>query len=303
MDSDALPILDSHQHFYDARRFRFPVFEQRSEGFEALVGDYSALPQIYLPDDYARDTRGMNVVGTVWAEFISTDPAGEARWAQELARVTDRPDGMVALVDFHSPEIASALDAYASLDRIRCVRQHLGWHPTNPLLRYAPEPNTMSSAAWRRGLSSLQERNLVCEIEIFAPQLAELASLAMAFPGIQFVLPVMGWPVDLTSAGEASWKRGMLAVAACPNVAVKIFGLECIFGIYWTTNQVRSWILQTIEVFGPKRCMFASHMPICKLSCSFEQLYQAYFDVIEDFTRSEQEALLHDTASAIYKVS
>ena len=105
MDCAALPILDCHQHFYDTRRFHYPVFATRSEGFEALVGDYGALPRIYLPDDYARDTSALNVVGTVWAEFISTDPVDEACWAQELANATGRPDGIIALVDFSSPDL------------------------------------------------------------------------------------------------------------------------------------------------------------------------------------------------------
>jgi predicted TIM-barrel fold metal-dependent hydrolase len=303
MDCAALPILDCHQHFYDAGRFHYPVFATRSEGFEALVGDYSALPRIYLPDDYARDTSALNVVGTVWAEFISTNPTGETCWAQELANATGRPDGIIALVDFSSPDLPGTLDVYASANRIHCVRQHLGWHPANPLLRYAPAPDLMSDAAWRRGLAALRGRNLICEIEIFAPQLPELASLATAFPDIQFVLPVMGWPLDLTSEGQAAWRRGMTLVGARPNVAVKIFGLECIFGIHWTVAQVRPWILQTIEVFGPERCMFASHMPISMLACSFEQLYRAYFEVIAQFSVSEQRRLLHDTAVQIYKLS
>ena len=63
----SLPILDCHLHFIDAGRFRYPVFAQPSAGFEALVGDYSALPRVYLPKDYARDTGGLNVVNTVWA--------------------------------------------------------------------------------------------------------------------------------------------------------------------------------------------------------------------------------------------
>lgn len=302
MDNNRLPILDCHQHFFDARRWRYPVFTQRTAGFEALVGDYTALPRVYLPEDYTRDTGGLNVVKTVWAEFISDDPVSEVGWAEKLAQATGRPDGMIALVDFLSPDLDRTLDAYASVEHVRCVRQHLGWHPTNPLLRYAPRPDLLSDAAWRRGLASLRGRNLLCEIEIFASQLPDLASVASANPDIRFVLPVMGWPVDLTSDGQAAWKRALVGVAACPNIAVKIFGMECIFGIHWTVPQVRPWILETIEIFGPDRCMFASHMPICKLACSYQRLYGAYFEVIMDFSSSEKRQLLHDTAATAYSL-
>jgi predicted TIM-barrel fold metal-dependent hydrolase len=302
MDDRTLPILDCHQHFYDAKHLRYPLFAQRSAGFEALVGDYSALPRVYRPEDYAQDTAGLNVVKTVWAEFISDDPVGEVRWAGELAQATGRPNGMIGLVDFRSPDLERTLDAYASAGPIRCVRQHLGWHPTDPLLRYAPGPELLSDAAWRRGVASLRGRELVCEIEIFGPQLPDLAAVAAACPDIRFVLPVMGWPLDLTSDGRSAWKRGLAAVADRPNVAIKIFGLECIFGIRWTVAQIRPWILDAIDVFGPHRCMFASHMPICKLACTFRQLYDAYLEVIDGCSPSEKRQLMYDTAASVYRL-
>jgi predicted TIM-barrel fold metal-dependent hydrolase len=126
------------------KSFRYPVFQTRSAGLEALVGDYSTLPRVYLPEDYSRDTKDLNVVQTMWAEFISDDPIGEVRWAHELAHATGRPDGMIASVDFLVPGLDRVLDKYASIGHVRCVRQHLGWHPTNPALRFAARPGLLS---------------------------------------------------------------------------------------------------------------------------------------------------------------
>jgi predicted TIM-barrel fold metal-dependent hydrolase len=302
MDIGKLPILDCHQHFFDARRLRYPVFVERSAGFESLLGDYSALPRVYLPDDYLREVTGFDVVKTVWAEFLSDDPVGEVQWAQELARSTGRPHGMIALVAFQDPELERTLDLYAAVDRLRCVRQHLGWHPTNPLLRYAPRPDLLADGAWRKGLRALRNRDLACELEIFAPQLPDFASAAASCPDLRFVLPLMGWPLDLTRDGHRAWKRALATVATCDNVAVKIFGMECVFGLDWTGAQVRPWILDTIELFGPERCMFASHMPLCTLACSFQQLYGAYLEIIADFSPAEKRRLLHDTAATIYRL-
>ncbi len=302
MDCMTFPIIDCHQHFFDARRFRYPVFDQRSAGFEALVGDYSALPRVYLPEDYERDTSGWNVVQTMWAEFISDDPLSEVRWADDLARTNGRPSGIIARVDFLSPDLDRTLDTYAAMQHVRCVRQHLGWHPTNPLLRSAARADILSDDAWRRALATLRRRNLACELEIFASQLPDFAAVAAAYPDVQFVLPLMGWPVDLTSEGYARWKRDLATVGACPNVAVKIFGVECLFGIDWTVTQIRPWILETIEVFGPDRSMFASHLPISKLARSFQELYSAYCETIKDFPISEKRQLLHDTAAVVYRL-
>ena len=302
MDGNDLPIIDCHQHLYDAGRMRYPVFEIRSAGFEALLGDYSALPRVYLPEHYARDAAGLNVVKTVWAEFMSEDPVGEVKWAAKLAKSPGRPDGVIALADFSSPDLTRTLEVYAATGHVRCVRQHLAWHPTNALLRYAARSNILSDPDWRRGIGAIRNRDFACEIEVFSTQLWDFASVAAAFPDIEFILPVMGWPVDISGAGRAGWKRGLIALAACENVAVKIFGLECVFGIDWTVDEVRPWILETIETFGPDRCMFASHMPITRLAGGMRRLYEAYFDIIRTFSASERRQLLHDTAARVYRL-
>ena len=186
--------------------------------------------------------------------------------------------------------------------RVRCVRQHLGWHPTNPALRFAARPDLLSDGVWRRRIAALREHGLVCELEVFSPQLRELAQVARAYSDLQFVVPVMGWPLDVTEDGYKLWRGDLAALSACSNVAIKIFGMECIFGIRWTVSQVRPWILAAIEIFGPSRCIFASHMPLCTLACSIQQVYAAYFEIIAEFSESERRQLLHDTAARVYRM-
>jgi predicted TIM-barrel fold metal-dependent hydrolase len=65
MTERAIPIIDCHVHFIDAGRFRYPIFPRRSAGFEALVGDYSALPRRYLPEDYRADAGELQIGQTV----------------------------------------------------------------------------------------------------------------------------------------------------------------------------------------------------------------------------------------------
>src|SRR5262245_55169309 len=126
MTEYALPIIDCHVHFIDAGRFRYPIFPQRSVGFEALVGDYSALPRRYLPEDYRADACGLHIAQTVWAEFMSDTPLEELHWAQLLAKAAGHPTGMIASVDFRAPDLDSRIEAYHAIGRVRAIRQHLG---------------------------------------------------------------------------------------------------------------------------------------------------------------------------------
>jgi predicted TIM-barrel fold metal-dependent hydrolase len=161
----------------------------------------------------------------------------------------------------------------------------------------------MADAGWRRGLASLIKYDLACEIEIVATQLADLTSVVSSFPDLRFVLPLIGWPIDLTEQGFHKWRSDMGGLARFENVAVKIFGAECIFGLAWTVPQIRPWVLETIELFGPARCMFASHMPIAALSRGLGDLYKAYREIVEGFTASELKSLFHDTAASTYRVA
>jgi predicted TIM-barrel fold metal-dependent hydrolase len=295
-------MIDCHVHFIDASRFCFPIFRQRSAAFEALVGDYSALPRRYLPADYLADAAGLHVEGTISADFMSSTPLEELRWAQSLANAGGHPTGMIACVDFRAPDFEHTIEVYRALGRVHVVRQHLAWHPTDDLLRFAQAPDLMDDVAWRRGLASLRNHDFACEIEIFATQLAGLTSVARNFPDLRFILPLMGWPIDLTEQGFHVWRSDMAALARCENVAVKIFGAECIFGLHWTVAQIRPWVLATIELFGPARCMFASHMPIAALSRPIQDVYKAYEEIVEGFTSSERRCLFHDTARSNYRV-
>ena len=303
MTEHAMPIIDCHVHFIDAGRFRYPIFPQRSPGFESLVGDYSALPRRYLPEDYRAAAGELRIEQTVFAEFMSDTPLEELRWARSLAKASGLPNGMIGSVDFQAPDIDRKIEAYRSVSGVRAVRQHLAWHPNNELLRFAPAPDLLADSRWRCGLTQLRKYDLACEIEIVATQLGDLSSVANGFPDLRFVLPLMGWPIDLTAEGFQTWRSDMAGLARCENVAVKIFGAECIFGLDWTVPQIRPWVLETIELFGPARCMFASHMPIAILSRSLGDLYGAYKEIVEHFTFSEQQCLFHDTAASTYRLT
>jgi predicted TIM-barrel fold metal-dependent hydrolase len=302
MNPDSIEIADCHAHFIDAQRHAYPIFEQRSAGFELLVGDYSSLPRRYLPEDYFNDASGFRVAKTVCAEFMSADACQEAQWAESLSGEAGHPRGMIARVDFLSPNIEKVLDSYSSLKHVHAVRQHLAWHPSNPLLRFEARPDVLRDKLWQSRLALLQKYDFRCELEIMSPQLADFASVASAYPDIQFILPLIGWPIDLAEEGRRRWKSGMKALSHSENVAVKIFGMECIFGLDWKIGQVRPWILDTIELFTPERSMFASHMPIAKLACSFQHLYEAYFDIVSSFSISEKRKLFHDTATSVYSL-
>ena len=299
---DKLAFVDAHAHLYDSRVLRYGIFDRKDPGFEALVGDYSALPRTYLLHNYLEAAESRKVDGIVWHEFISDDPLKEIAWAEKLAEASAVPMALVGLVDFADPNLPRRLDIYGAIPNLTAVRQHLGWDEHNPLRRMASRPDFMTDPAWLKGLGQLKSRNLRCGLEVFAPQLAQLLSIVRAHPDIGFTIAVMGWPTDLSHEGYARWRSDISALGRCENTCASISAVECIFGMEWTVEQVEPWITSIIEAFGPQRTMFGSHLPIGTLSHGFDGLYDAYERIVAGASRDEKSALFRTNARRWYRV-
>jgi predicted TIM-barrel fold metal-dependent hydrolase len=290
-------IVDAHVHLFDHTANRHAFLERRDATFAALVGDYAALPRTYLLDDYLRDSASRRVEGIVWHEFLSADPVGEARWGQALADASPIPQAVVALVEFDDPALDERLDTLRSLRNVTAVRQHLGWDPADPLRRFAARPDLLTDPAWRAGLARLGGWDVACGLEVFAHQLPELLDVIRLHPGIRFTVAVMGWPLDLTAAGHARWRADMAAISGCENVCVSISAVECVLGRDWTAETARPWIETIIDHFGPERCMLGGHLPIARLAYGFGPLYDAYDELLADFSPGDRDRLFGVTAA------
>jgi predicted TIM-barrel fold metal-dependent hydrolase len=111
-----------------------------------------------------------------------------------------------------------------------------------------------------------------------------------------------GWPLNITPAGFQQWKKDLTAIAKRANVCLEISAIECVFGMQWETEQIKPWILTAIEIFGTHRCMFGSHMPIARLSRSFDQFYNAYENIVASCSSHEKVDLFYNVASKWFKL-
>ena len=93
----------------------------------------------------------------------------------------------------------------------------------------------------------------------------------------------------------------MRALAACPNVAVKISGLGMV-DHHWTVESIRPFVLETIDLFGTARCLFASNFPVDKLFSDYASAWRAFDSITADFSASERTALFHDNAVRLYRL-
>ena len=108
-------------------------------------------------------------------------------------------------------------------------------------------------------------------------------------------------PRDWDKAGVALWREGMRAIAEPGNVSVKISGLG-MMKHDWTVEDIRPFVLDTIDIVGVDRCLFASNFPVDKLYSDYATLWRAYDEITEAFTEAEREKLFRTNAERDYRI-
>jgi len=291
-------LVDAHQHFWDARANYHPWLRD-DPPIPFRYGDYAALKRRYLPPEYLADAAPYRIARTVYieTEWDPSDPQGEMAYVDTMRRQFGLPSVAIAQAWLDRAEHASVLETHAARPFVRGIRH-------KPRANPKPgdnAPGGMAEPVWRQGYAALGKLGLHFELQTPWWHLHEAAKLAADFPHIRIILNHTGLPADRSIEGIAAWKRAMRALAACPNVAVKISGLGQA-GVPWTATANRDIVLAAIDIFGPARAMFASNFPVDGLCGSFATIFGGFDEITRGFTAAERQALFRDNAVRIYRM-
>ncbi|MFY9890543.1 MAG: amidohydrolase family protein [Streptosporangiaceae bacterium] len=305
-----LPICDPHHHLY-------------GEG-SVFYGPYSVA-------DLRRDFGAHNVVSTVYVEtqtgfrpsgsLLSMAPVGETEWVIEHTAGDDLIQGIIGAADpLLGAGVGDVLDAHieAADGRFRGVRFRESNFNLPTLL-----PGWLLGPELQAAIKELQKRDLVLELFGLCTDLPDIVRLARSVPDMPIVLDHIGTPVlphvDPRLAHMTRdevldrWRADMRAVAACPNVVLKVGGIgmtvvtdpALIDGPVTSESIAKFWgpdLRSLIEWFGPERCMFESNFPFDAGLCDLVTLWNAYKLITQDGSPAERSALFHDTAVRVHRL-
>jgi predicted TIM-barrel fold metal-dependent hydrolase len=294
-----IPLVDAHHHIWRQADLAWLQGPPQPR----IFGEYGALRRDYPIEEYMAEARAAGVVRSV---YVQTNwPAGreedEVAWVQSVGGRHGFPHAIVGYADLADPGVGAVLDRMMKYPRLRGIRQQLHWHE-KPLYRFAARPDLMDDEGWRRGLAEVARRGLLFELQVFAGQMEAGARLARDFPRATFVLMHAGMLQDRAAEGWTRWRAGMRALAAAPNVHVKLSGL----GTFARACSVELWspvIRETVELFGPERCMLGSNFPIEKLWTSYAEVVRVTTESLAGLSAGDQRAVLHDTATRVYRLA
>ena len=177
------------------------------------------------------------------------------------------PSVVVGHVSFIQADCAAILEGHARSPLMRGIRSRPTTSP-GPTASVAGAPGTMQDDHWRRNFALLEKHGMSWDMRIPYWHLEEGAEVARSFPGIPMVVNHTGLPLDRSKEGLAIWRKGLAALADCPNVVIKISELGLPHATWDVPSNVRV-VREAASIFGPDRIIFASNLPVAGLSTTF----------------------------------
>jgi predicted TIM-barrel fold metal-dependent hydrolase len=294
-----MDMIDAHHHIW--RRRDLPWLDGPMQ--PRIFGPYGPIRRDYLINEYLSDLAGSGVTQSVyvqcnWAKEAFED---EVAYVQQAADETGFPHGIVGYADFLAKDVRPQLDRLTKYRGMRGLRMQLQWHE-NPQYRFAARPDLARDAVLQKNVGQLADYGWTFDLQVFAGQMEGAAELAASAPKVAFILQHAGMLEDLSADGWARWRKGMRLLAVHPNIVSKLSAL----GTFIHKNDpghIAAVVRETIEIFGPARCLFGSNFPVEKLWTGYSELIAAYRKAIEPLGESVARAVFRDTSARVYRLN
>ena len=333
-----LPIIDPHHHLWD-----WSLVPRRAPDGHAFSEILARYPR-YLFDELRADAAsGHNIIGTVYMEcgaFYRADaspemaPVGEVEFVNGVAAMAASGvygpfracQGIVGHADLMlGDRVAATLEAeIAGGGRRFAGIRHASASDADPAVLgplHGRPAHMYADNQFRAGFAALGKLGLSFDAWVLEPQLADVISLAKAFPDTMIIVDHVGTPLGIGAyKGRREerfpiWRASMQALAELPNVCVKLGGLampfcgfDCVDGQARPGSEVlaaawKPYVETCIEAFGADRCMFESNFPVDGWGCDYATLWNAFKRIAGGASAEEKALLFAGTAKRVYRLS
>ncbi|WP_210205827.1 amidohydrolase family protein [Hoeflea marina] len=275
--------IDAHQHFWNPAR-----------------GDYGWMPeddpvlsQVYRPADLEPVLRKLGIDGTVLVQAAPT--VDETEYMLGIADTTPFVAGVVGWVDFER-----ATDR-AELERLSLNPKFLG---VRPMIQDIEDLGWMLRPDVQWGFETLVDLGLSLDALGYPRHMANFLALIRRYPELRVVVD-HGMKPEIGNHSEdsfASWADGMARIAGESGAFCKLSGMITEAGADWTVDDLRPYADHILDVFGPRRVMWGSDWPVCRLRADYEDWHAAARQLTSGLGEDAQELIFGGTAAAFYRL-
>ncbi|MFF0228217.1 amidohydrolase family protein [Streptomyces sp. NPDC004629] len=281
-----MTVVDAHLHVWDPGR-----------------AAYDWLGPAMSPVDRAmrfRDARPALRTAQVTAAVLVQAADNDADTDLMLATAATNPEvvGVVAWVPLDDPDRARA--------RLAVLRRDPHTVGVRTLLHERSDQDWILGPDAGAGLALLAEAGLTFDYSTSSPAaLRHLPELAARHPTLRLVVDHLGKPpVGGGREDRAEWHRLIAAAAQHPRVHAKVSGLYSASGALdaWTTDEVRPFVEDALELFGPERLMYGGDWPISVLAGGYARTWEAVCELLAPLAPDDRAAVLGGTAARFYRL-
>ena len=297
-------LIDTHHHLWDLENNPYPWL---TEPIDHFVGDYSAIRNSWLISDLHDGAKNVPLVKSVHVQAEwdhNLDPVGETTWLQCVADDPDSqgmPNAIVGFANLSDPDVESILERHASHANWRGIRHMLNWSDDKANFRFAEAGGLMSDRQWRKGFELIGKFGGSFDLQVWPWQLEEAAKLGNDIPEVPMILNHTAMPIGRSPGELREWRKGLESLGRAPNVSAKISALGMLDQT-WNVESIAPFVLDTIDILGVDRCMFASNFPVDSLFSDYETVWKAYDEITYGFTDSERAKLFRTNAEKYYRI-
>jgi L-fuconolactonase len=282
----AVPIVDTHLHLWDPRRFRM-----------SWLDGNDLLNRPHLLADYAEHTAGIDVAAMVYLQVEVETPYAflEARWAVDQAAKDSRIQGVIPWAPLEYGERARAfLAALTDLGPlIKGIRR---------IIQFEPDLDFCLRPDFVRGVQLLPEYGLSFDLCIDHRQLANAGELVRRCPDTSFILDHIGKPA-ISLHQITPWQERIRELAALPNVMCKLSGLVTEADRrHWTLQDLEPFAGHVLEVFGEDRVAFGGDWPVVLQAASYRRWLEAAEQLTAHLTPRAQRKFWAENARRFYRL-
>ena len=159
----------------------------------------------------------------------------------------------------------------------------------------------MSDPQWRKGFELIGKFSGSFDLQVWPWQLEEAAKLGNDIPEVPMILNHTAMPIGRSPGELREWRKGLESLGRVPNVSAKISALGMLDQT-WNVESIAPFVLDTIDILGVDRCMFASNFPVDSLFSDYETVWKSYDEITRDFTDSERAKLFRTNAEKYYRI-
>lgn len=274
-------MLDAHQHFWTIAR---GDHEWVRPDLPELYGDFG-------PKELAPLMRETGVTRTVLVQAAETE--GETDYLLGIAERTDFILGVVGWLDMLADDFADRLDLYRGKPK---------WVGLRPMLQ-SHEPALIDDPRFRRALAIVAQRDVPFDILTFPRHLPAMIDALRSTPGVHAIVDHISKP-DMTGPLDADWCAAITTLAGMPGIYCKVSGLVTEAGADWSADRIRPFVEFIANAFGPRRLVFGSDWPVCRLAASYALVVELAQDVLGSlYGPEDMRAIMETNGKAFYRLS